>query len=179
MLESIRIIGCAKSANNNLFPGKGRFLVLTSIAFVPIGKTEILKVALGVPEKFEKLLSRENDIWERDVKERALEALGADASEDLIERALAGEPIPYLQGFVFFKGMRFQVSRDVMIPRSASEVLVNCAVSHIKKKWSENAEDIPKILDLGVGSGALLLATVHELDSLNAMGTGVVSTNSI
>jgi release factor glutamine methyltransferase len=82
----------------------------------------------------------------------------------LIDRRAAGEPIAYIQGQQEFWGIRFVVTPDVLIPRSDSETLIEAAQIHFA-----NTPSPQKILDLGTGSGALLLTAL----SLFPDATGV------
>ena len=88
------------------------------------------------------------------MRDRAISVLGSDATNEMMKRALSGEPLAYIKGFTNFAGMEFKVTPDVMIPRAASEVLVNSSFDHIKASTS-CAEDVQlssiKVLDLGTG----------------------------
>ncbi len=82
-----------------------------------------------------------------------------------IERRARHEPIAYITGSREFWSMDFHVTPDVLIPRGDSECLIEAVLAHraVDKAWS--------ILDLGVGSGCLLCALMHEMPS--AQGVGV------
>lgn len=70
----------------------------------------------------------------------------------LIERRLLGEPVASLSGRREFWSMELQVSRDTLIPRPETELLVELALQRIP-------EHVPwRIADLGTGSGAIALA---------------------
>ncbi len=79
------------------------------------------------------------------------EVAGYDA---LVARRAAGEPLAYITGTREFWSLPFHVTPDVLIPRPDSETLVEAAL--------ETAGPAPRVLDLGTGSGALLLALLHE-----------------
>jgi len=84
----------------------------------------------------------------------------------LIARRLADEPVAYITGCQPFWDIDLRVSPGVLIPRSDSETLIETAQSHFA------ATSPPRrILDLGTGSGALLLAALSLYH--DAYGAGV------
>ncbi len=85
--------------------------------------------------------------------------------DDLLTRRLTAEPIAHILGVKEFWDLEFQVSADVLIPRPDSETLIEEALKIFTKTPPK------KILDLGTGSGALLLAALHEFP--HASGTGI------
>jgi release factor glutamine methyltransferase len=84
--------------------------------------------------------------------------------ELLLQRRVAGEPVAYLEGSRGFWGLEFQVDARVLIPRPDSETLVERAVAAIGDRSCQ-------VLDLGTGSGALLLSVLHSCP--RAFGIGV------
>lgn len=83
-----------------------------------------------------------------------------------IARRAGREPAPYILGDVEFWGLRFIVGPGVLVPRPDSETLVGAAIHAFP-----NRERPLRILDLGVGSGCLLLSLLHEF--ANARGVGI------
>jgi release factor glutamine methyltransferase len=70
----------------------------------------------------------------------------------LLRRRLAGEPIAYLVGSREFYGLNLRITPDVLIPRPATELLVEAALRRLP-------EAMPGfVLDLGAGSGAVAIA---------------------
>lgn len=90
---------------------------------------------------------------------RELEPAGFAA---LLARRAAHEPVAYIRGYQEFFGLPFQVSPDVLIPRSDSETLVEAALAA--------RPDARNVLDCGTGSGALLLAVLNELPQARGVG---------
>jgi len=82
---------------------------------------------------------------------------------DLVARHLAGEPVAYLIGEWEFYGLPLDISRDVLIPRPDTEVLVEQALTYIKPLGE------CRVLDLCAGSGCIGLAVASQ-----APGTRVV-----
>lgn len=98
---------------------------------------------------------------------RELTATQIAAVETLVTRRLAREPMAHIVGRKAFWTLDLAVSPDVLIPRPETELLVETALTLI-------APDEPaRVLDLGVGSGAILLAVLEE--RANATGLGVDS----
>jgi release factor glutamine methyltransferase len=88
-----------------------------------------------------------------------------DAFEPLIARREAGEPLAYITGHREFWSLDLLVSPAVLIPRPDSETLIDAALAARRDRRPAT------ILDLGTGSGALLLAALSEWP--NARGLGV------
>nr|WP_245405901.1 peptide chain release factor N(5)-glutamine methyltransferase [Sphingobium sp. Sx8-8] len=82
----------------------------------------------------------------------------------LLERRLKGEPIAYITGFRDFWTISLAVTPDVLIPRPDSETLIEAAVDHF------GARAPGRILDLGTGSGALLLAALSQWPRARGLG---------
>ncbi len=82
-----------------------------------------------------------------------------DHYQQLIARRKKLEPIAYIIGQKEFYSLNFIVNKNVLIPRPDSEVLVNTALKYVKEYKFEN------ILELGVGSGCLLLSILYNLPS--------------
>ncbi|WP_442955412.1 peptide chain release factor N(5)-glutamine methyltransferase [Parasphingorhabdus sp.] len=82
----------------------------------------------------------------------------------LLERRKTHEPVAHIIGEREFWSLPFQVSADVLIPRPDSEILIETAVQL-------GAEHAPQsIIDLGTGSGALLLAALSEFPQAHGVG---------
>ena len=89
-----------------------------------------------------------------------------DSFAALVERRATGEPIAYLTGRRGFWTIELEVAPGVLIPRPDSETLIAAAVEHFA-----GTEGPKRILDLGTGSGALLLAALDQWP--NARGLGI------
>ena len=83
----------------------------------------------------------------------------------LVRRREKGEPISYIINKKEFWNNNFYINSDVLIPRPDSETLVE----QVLKIYDKNAKK--NILDIGTGSGCLLLAILKERD--NFFGTGI------
>jgi release factor glutamine methyltransferase len=89
-----------------------------------------------------------------------------DIYEALIDRRCAHEPFSHIVGTREFWSLPFRVSADVLDPRSDSETLVAAALVC----FPTPARPL-RVLDLGTGSGCLLLSFLYERP--RAMGIGV------
>ncbi|MFZ0614226.1 MAG: peptide chain release factor N(5)-glutamine methyltransferase [Desulfobacterales bacterium] len=78
----------------------------------------------------------------------------------LIRRRVRHEPVAYITGSREFWSMDLAVSRDVLIPRPETECLVEQALARLA---ASGAADCPHILELGTGSGAIILALAAGL----------------
>jgi release factor glutamine methyltransferase len=95
-----------------------------------------------------------------------LDAAQAARLDELVRRRAAREPIAYILGEKEFWSLTFEVGPAVLIPRPETETVVEAVLDEIKGR---NAA--LRLLDLGTGSGCLLLALLSELP--NATGLGV------
>lgn len=82
-----------------------------------------------------------------------------------IHRRATHEPVAYILGRREFWSLEFEVSPAVLIPRPDSETLVETVLQEFRGRPPEN------ILDLGTGSGCLLIALLTEWPS--SAGTAV------
>jgi len=86
---------------------------------------------------------------------------------DLILRRKKGEPIAYIIGFKEFWKNKFLVNSDVLIPRPDSEIIVEQALKIIPKEKSLN------ILDIGTGSGCIILSILKEREKCFGIGMDI------
>ncbi len=80
-------------------------------------------------------------------------------------RRLAGEPVSRILGTREFWGLEFRVTPATLDPRPDSETLIETALKLL------SAVDKPSLLDLGTGTGCLLIALLHERQ--DAVGLGI------
>ncbi|MEI8033915.1 MAG: peptide chain release factor N(5)-glutamine methyltransferase [Betaproteobacteria bacterium] len=91
----------------------------------------------------------------------------ATVFESLIQRRVKGEPVAYLTGVREFYGRDFTVTADVLIPRPDTELLVSLALERLPFAGTVGH---PSILELGCGSGCVVLSIALEREGLEAWG---------
>jgi release factor glutamine methyltransferase len=96
-----------------------------------------------------------------------LDQTSAALLRDYALRRVAGEPISRILGRSGFYGLNLHVAPEVLDPRADTETLVNVALSLLAARKVAQ----PRILDLGVGSGAILCALLDARP--DAFGLGV------
>lgn len=90
--------------------------------------------------------------------DQVIDAKAAEEYLRLVERLKNGEPLQYLTGHIEFFGLDFCVSPSVLIPRPATELMVERAID-IATGYSSS----PVIADIGCGSGAVAVALAKHL----------------
>ena len=84
-----------------------------------------------------------------------------------------GIPVEYITGRSYFYKSEFQVSEEVLIPRSESELLVEMALNELAN-WSRKTDEGLSIADIGTGSGALVLSILREINRpIKAIATDI------
>ena len=83
----------------------------------------------------------------------------------LIKKRSLRKPIAYIINKKFFWKSEFFVTKDTLIPRPDTEILIECILKYSKNKNKQN------ILDIGVGSGCILLSILKE--KKNFIGSGI------
>jgi len=90
-------------------------------------------------------------------KDKKLSEHQIEKLKNIIERLLKHEPLQYIIGFTEFYDLKFEVNRDVLIPRQETEELVDLIIKDSDKN------DALKILDIGTGSGCIALSLKNSL----------------
>ncbi len=85
--------------------------------------------------------------------------------DDLIDERAKKKPVAYLTGIKEFWKYKFYVTKDVLIPRPETEIIIEQALILTKNKKNLI------FLDIGVGSGCIILSLLKE--KANFLGTGI------
>ena len=89
-----------------------------------------------------------------------------DRFRALIARRAAREPLQYIIGYQEFFKLSFEVTPDVLIPRPETELIVEAALEMADRRSLS-------ILDVGTGSGCIVISLLHELKNARAMTTDI------
>jgi release factor glutamine methyltransferase len=90
----------------------------------------------------------------------------------LLDRRRAREPLSHILGRKEFWSLSFLVGPDVLDPRPDSETLIETILARLQSREVGQGEGL-SILDLGTGSGCLLLALLHEFPRAGGLGVDI------
>ncbi len=136
-----------------------------------IQKTTVFFEKAGVPDPrldVELLLAHVLRLRRMDLYvqfERTLTEAELDTLRPLVKRRAAREPLQHLVGSVDFCGLQLAVNSSVLIPRPETEVLLQVALSFL------DAEHAASALDVGTGSGAIVLALARARPLIRCVAT--------
>lgn len=85
--------------------------------------------------------------------------------QDAIKRRARREPFQYIVGRQEFFGLDFEVTKEVLIPRPETEMLIQVAIEILK--------DNAKFCEVGIGSGCIAVSILHELKAASAIGLDI------
>lgn len=87
--------------------------------------------------------------------------------EALIQRRAANEPYEYIVGSASFYDIHLEVEEGVLIPRPETEILIDLVAQIIEK------ENITRIAEIGVGSGAISVVLARKFSELCIISTDI------
>lgn len=91
-----------------------------------------------------------------------------DSAQKAFFRLKAGEPLPYLLGHWEFFGLDFDITKDVLIPRPETELLVEKAIS-----WLQASPERKTVADIGTGSGIIATAIAMHAPQTRILATDI------
>ena len=134
---------------------KGTEILTKYFISLPYLESEILMTEAINKDKKYLLINSNKKINEKDL----------NYFKKLIKERSKGKPVAYIINKKYFWNSEFLVSRDTLIPRPDTEIVVESALNLTKNKTNLN------ILDIGVGTGCILLSVLKERKSYR--GTGI------
>src|SRR5205085_3938434 len=96
---------------------------------------------------------------------RAITEYDAEKFGALIKHRAMREPLAYITGSREFWSLQFRVGAGVLIPRPESETLIEAALAKFPQQDAK-----VRVLDLGTGSGCLLLGFLKERPQASGVG---------
>lgn len=91
---------------------------------------------------------------------------------EFMKRRLAREPVTRIEGRRDFWTVTLEIRPGVLDPRADTERLVEVSLSHIRLKQDQHQ----KILDVGIGSGAILCALLTDVPNATGIGIDISTT---
>jgi release factor glutamine methyltransferase len=107
------------------------------------------------------------------VYQRLAEPLAPEASaahRRLLDRRLAGEPLPYITGHREFFALCFETTPAALIPRPETETLVELAIAFARERCAGRRI---AIADIGTGSGVIAIALARQLPLARIVATDI------
>ncbi|MDK1490410.1 peptide chain release factor N(5)-glutamine methyltransferase [Sinorhizobium sp. 7-81] len=109
----------------------------------------------------------------------AIMARGGEAVDDAlaariraaVERRAAREPVYRILGEREFYGLTLKLSKDTLEPRPDTETLVDCMIPHVRRIVANKGTC--RIIDLGIGTGAICLALLDKVLEARGLGTDI------
>jgi release factor glutamine methyltransferase len=97
--------------------------------------------------------------------ERELDHSEAEWLDSLVHRMASGEPLSRVLGRREFWGLNFTLSSETLDPRADSETIIEAVLARVADRGASI-----RVLDLGTGSGCLLLALLSEFHAATGIG---------
>jgi len=117
---------------------------------------QILSHVLRIP-RHQLYLSQSRELIEKQTHE----------VEQTVERRCTREPLQYILGTTEFHGLKIECTKAALIPRPETELLVEAVIKCAKKF------PVPRILELGAGTGCIALALAEHLPDAKILATDI------
>jgi len=106
--------------------------------------------------------------WVMAHTENTLTSKQQDELNDSLSRLERGESFPYVLGTWEFFGLEFEVTKDVLIPRPETELLVEKAIT-----WLHASADRRTVADVGTGSGIIAVTIARHIPQVRILATDI------
>ena len=90
-----------------------------------------------------------------------------------IARLSKGEPLQYVLGEWDFRSLTLKCDARALIPRPETEELVERVLRHLKKEYAKDGDRVPLVVDVGTGSGCIILSLAKEFGRGIFLGTDI------
>jgi release factor glutamine methyltransferase len=90
--------------------------------------------------------------------------------ESALEKLKNGMPLQYVLGYEYFHGLKFHVTKDVLIPRPETEELVEIVIESIR---NSGMKEHFQLLDIGTGSGCIAITLKKEVPDTSVFAMDV------
>ncbi len=84
-----------------------------------------------------------------------------------LERRASREPFQHITGIQEFYGLEFFVTKDVLIPRHETEIIVENAIKILREMKN------PRFCEIGIGSGCISVSILNEVKTATAIGLDI------
>ena len=106
--------------------------------------------------------------------DRPASPLERDRLRDLVRRAMEHEPVQYLVGHAWFVGLTLKVDRRALIPRPATETIVEHVLQHARASAGKATMGEGLLLaDVCAGTGCIAIALLKHLSGARAVGVEI------
>jgi release factor glutamine methyltransferase len=96
-----------------------------------------------------------------------------DQTNLALQRLEAGEPLPYVLGKWEFFGLEFDITKDVLIPRPETELLVEKAIAWLQATSNIHPERNRRVADIGTGSGIIAVTIAMHVPNARIIATDI------
>jgi release factor glutamine methyltransferase len=106
-----------------------------------------------------------------------MEKVVSDAHLDALRRGMVrlskGEPLQYVLGEWDFRTLTLKCDKRALIPRPETEELVERVLKHLKSSYNGDTANSPFVVDVGTGSGCIILSLAKEFGKGLFLGTDI------